>query len=362
MKKTRLVLCVSGLLSILTSCVGGQDSISVGISTGSNPSNETSSSVSSDTSNSISSVISESAQSANPSLSESQPSNSQKEDTGNFYLESWTYDNDVNYYDLKILATGTGASLKTKLFEAVKSHTTISYKPGLNEAYKTTDVWEDGTVWDMYGDFKFSLSGNACGNYKNEGDCWNKEHSMPKSWFNDASPMYSDIYHLFPTDGKINGMRSNYPYGQVGSASYTYVTKNASKTGLTLTNKLGGSSYPGYTGKVFEPDDIYKGDFARVYFYMVTAYEDKVKSWSTKDTNLGGTTYPGLNGWSTELLLQWSILDPVSEKEINRTEAAFQIQHNRNPYIDNKDFACRVFGTYNDTTKNMCKDVLDKYK
>ncbi len=276
--------------------------------------------------------------------------------------DGWIYENKDNYYNLNALADISGSELKTKLFNQITKHTTISYKGGLNEAYRTTDLRSDGTLWDMYGDFSFSLDGNACGNYKKEGDCWNKEHSMPKSWFADATPMYSDIYHLFPTDGKINGMRSNNPFGEVGTASYTYVSKNSSKTGLTITNKLGKSSFPGYSGTVFEPDDIYKGDFARAYFYMVTAYEDRVAGWQSSNTNLGGTKYPGLNGWSTEMLLKWSIEDPISQKEIDRTNAAYKIQKNRNPYIDNHALACRVFGPYNENTKNMCKSVLEGIK
>lgn len=276
--------------------------------------------------------------------------------------EGWIYDNKDNYYNLNALANISGSELKTKLFNQVASHTTISYKGGLNEAYRTTDLRADGTVWDMYGDFMFSLDGNACGNYSKEGDCWNKEHSMPKSWFNDASPMYSDIYHLFPTDGKVNGMRGNLPFGEVGNANYTFVSKNASKTGLTVTNKRGTSNFPGYSGTVFEPDDMYKGDFARAYFYMVTAYEDRVSSWQSSNTNLGGTKYPGLNSWSTEMLLKWSIEDPISQKEIDRTNAAYKIQKNRNPYIDNHALACRVFGPYNENTKNMCRSVLEDTK
>lgn len=276
--------------------------------------------------------------------------------------DEWIYDNKDNYYNLNALANLSGSSLKTKLFSQITSHTTISYKGGLNEAYRTTDLRADGTVWDMYGDFRFSLDGNACGNYKNEGDCWNKEHSMPKSWFGDASPMYSDIYHLFPTDGKVNGMRGNLPFGEVGTANYTYVSKNASQTGLTITSKRGTSNIPGYSGTVFEPDDMYKGDFARAYFYMVTAYEDRVSSWQSSNTNLGGTKYPGLNSWSTEMLLKWSIEDPISQKEIDRTNAAYKEQGNRNPYIDNHALACRVFGPYNENTKNMCRAVLEDTK
>lgn len=356
MKKFNAIFMVAGLLATLVSC---DENLSV--------SNMASPSI-----DEISISIDESSVQPSMSIQESTSvealtsvinpaSNISELDDRDDYAKSWIYNNNSNYYDYNKLAVGVGAALKTKLYNEVSEHTTVSYKEGLTSAYKTTDTWEDGTIWDMYGDFKFSLSGQACGNYKKEGDCWNKEHSMPKSWFNDASPMYSDIYHLFPTDGYVNNRRSNYPYGEVGNATYSYVTQNSAQTGLTLTNKLGPSSYPGYSDVVFEPDDMYKGDFARAYFYMVTAYENKVKSWKTGSTNLGGTTYPGLNGWSTELLLKWSLEDPISEKEIKRTEEAFKIQHNRNPYIDNSDFACRVFGPYNSTTEALCKSVLDKY-
>lgn len=263
----------------------------------------------------------------------------------------WTYDNKDNYYNYDDLNRSEGKELKTKLFKTIGTHTEIGYK-SLATVYRDSDARSDGTVWDIYGDFSYSFS--DVGNYKNEGDTWNKEHSMPKSWFKDAKPMYSDAFHIYPSDGKINGYRSNHPYGEVGSATYTYITKNQAKTGITLTNKLGKSSISGYSGTVFEPGDIYKGDFARSYFYMVTAYEDKVASWQTGNTNLGGTSYPGLNVWSLEMMLRWSLEDPVSQKEIDRNNAIYGHQHNRNPYIDNDSLACSVFGNYNSNTKQLC--------
>lgn len=335
-----------------------QSSASISPIDTSEPSNTTSTQMPSN----ISTSIEASDKTSLVSASNSEVSSSSEDIPPKPIKDNWIYDNKDNYYDVDAIDKLTGADLKTKLFETISNHVTISYKTGLTEAYNTTDLRPDGTVWDMYGDFNFSLSGNACGNYKNEGDCWNKEHSMPKSWFNDQSPMYSDIYHLFPTDGKINGMRSNYPYGEVGQVSYIYETKNANRTGLTLINKLGTSSYPGYSGRVFEPDDMYKGDFARAYFYMVTAYENRVASWKTGDTNLGGTSYPGLNSWSTEMLVKWSLEDPISQKEINRTNAAYLIQKNRNPYIDNTNLVCKVFGPYNDVTKSLCRSALEEVK
>ncbi len=103
---------------------------------------------------------------------------------------------------------------------------------------------------------------DQCGNYGGEGDCYNREHSWPKSWSDEDAPMYSDLFHLYPTDGYVNGRRSNYPFGDVGSASWT--SMNGSK--------VGSCSYPGYSGTVFEPIYEYKGDFARSYFYMTVRY------------------------------------------------------------------------------------------
>lgn len=103
-----------------------------------------------------------------------------------------------------------GQALKTALYGIIKEHGELGYGE-LWEAFKSTDAREDGKVWDMYSgitNYNFVTSGS---NYKKEGDCYNREHSMPKSWFNDETPMYTDLVHLVPTDGYVNGKRANYP-------------------------------------------------------------------------------------------------------------------------------------------------------
>lgn len=266
------------------------------------------------------------------------------------YENDWTYSDYKSYYtNYESLGTDSGSTLKTKLKNKISSHTTLSYA-NLWTAYKTTDINPStNKIWDMYSSTSsFTYSTNQCGTYSGENSCYNREHSMPKSWFNDASPMYTDLMHIVPTDGYVNGRRSNYPFGEVDVNNATYASNNN-------TSLLGANTYSGSGGgTAFEPSDEYKGDFARIYFYMVTAYEDQVSTWTSSNTNLGGTSYPGLNSWSTEMLLKWSIEDPVSEKEINRNAAVYSLQRNRNPYVDNKGFACRVFGPYNETTKSLC--------
>lgn len=226
-----------------------------------------------------------------------------------------------------------GAELKTALSQIIYDRTERTYK-NLWEDFKTTDVRPDGKVWDMYsGITNFTFGTDQAGNYKKEGDAYNREHSFPKSWFGaskkEIPPMYTDLFHLYPTDGYVNGMRSNYPFGETNGEDYK------SQGGFS---KLGACTWPGYTGKVFEPNDEYKGDFARTYFYMVTCYEEKLPDWyknnAESQPTLDGKTYPGLSAWQLEMLMKWAAQDPVSEKETNRNNAVYGIQNNRNPFID----------------------------
>ncbi len=227
----------------------------------------------------------------------------------------------------------TGAGLKTALFKKISNHTALSYD-ALWNAYKTTDVRADGTIWDMYSDIThYNPSKDHGGSYGKEGDMFNREHSFPKSWFSNATPMYTDLFHLYPTDGYVNGRRSNYPFGETNSPTYT------SHGGFS---KLGPSSVSGYSGTVFEPNDEYKGDFARTYFYMATAYEDKIAGWSSP--MLSKNSYPAYANWALTMLLRWAHEDPVSQKEIDRNNAVYTIQHNRNPYIDYPGLEQYVWG------------------
>ena len=223
----------------------------------------------------------------------------------------------------------TGEALKTAMCGIIYNRTEKSYDY-LWTAFKTTDVRSDGKIWDMYSNITNYTPVTSGSSYSKEGDCYNREHSWPQSWFNSNTPMYTDLHHIYPTDGFVNGKRSNYPFGETNGDEYKS-TNNFSK--------LGTCTYPGYTGTVFEPADEYKGDFARTYFYMVTCYEEKLADWYAGNADgiratIDGSTYPGLQEWQLNMLMEWAKNDPVSEKETARNEAVYAIQKNRNPFID----------------------------
>jgi chitodextrinase len=143
--------------------------------------------------------------------------------------------------------------------------------------------------------------------------------------------MVSDAHFITPTDGKVNGQRSNYPHGMV--ASPTWTSLNGSK--------LGASTTAGYSGTVFEPIDEFKGDIARMYFYFATRYE----------TTVSGYTYAMFNGTSNQvfttaflnMLLTWNAQDPVNAREIARNNAIYGTQNNRNPYIDHPEYVQAIW-------------------
>lgn len=230
-----------------------------------------------------------------------------------------------------------GSALKTAMSDIIVDHKTLGYDR-LWDAYYDTDLRSDGKIWDMYSSTtNFEFGEEQCGNYQAEGDCYNREHSMPKSWFNDASPMYSDLMHIVPTDGYVNNRRGNYPFGETNRPTYTSNDD---------FSKLGPSSVSGYSGIVFEPNDEYKGDFARIYFYMATCYEDRISSWHSD--MLSGNKYPAFTTWALNMLLRWAAEDPVSQKEIDRNNAVYEWQGNRNPYVDYPELEQYVWGDKQD--------------
>ncbi|MCC6402028.1 MAG: endonuclease [Flavobacteriales bacterium] len=237
------------------------------------------------------------------------------------------------YYDA---AQGlSGSALRNALADIIDGHTVLS-NADLWNAFETTDDRPDGFVWDIYSDvpggtppYLYSFGTDQCGTYNSEGDCYNREHTMPQSWFGSGAPMDTDLHHILPTDGWVNQQRGNLPYGEVGATDWT---------GQNGT-RVGESNWPGYTGTVCEPIDAYKGDAARIYFYMMTRYVGQVGGWSSPMLQAGD-----LSPWAESLLLSWHTADPVSTKEVDRNNAIYALQGNRNPFIDNPAWASSLWG------------------
>lgn len=279
-------------------------------------------------------------------------------------------------------ATGNGYALKTQLKTIITNgHADNGYNNGLNVAYQTTDndsfYENDNSVLDMYSEnptssdpYNFNhdtnggtAPGQACGNYTIESDCYNKEHIFPQGFFNKQNPMRGDIHHVVPTDGRVNGFRSNFPFGEVGAnlisqSNISNPTQNGSKLGNCIS--------PGYSGTAFEPIDEFKGDIARMLLYFATRYEDEVtsSSWdphTAANNPLNGTNNQVYETWYIQLLNKWHTQDPVSQREIFRNNEAYNYQGNRNPFIDHPEYVANIWSAVLSAENNILLESISVY-
>ena len=250
----------------------------------------------------------------------------------------------------------SGKSLFDAVHDVAKvGYSSLGYK-GLWTAYKTTDLRANGKIWDMYSDCSWTYSSDQCGSYSNECDCYNREHSIPKSWFGGSeSQPGCDIFHIVPTDGYVNNKRSSYAFGEVSSASYTF---DGAKLGSAKNIMIiGGNTIAGNegasvscSGTVFEPRDEYKGDFARGYFgTMIKWANGDYQAFTSGDgSKIFSSNYStgafGLTKYGVALLMKWHRQDPVSQKEVDRNNGIQETQGNRNPFIDYPYLAEYIWG------------------
>ena len=246
-------------------------------------------------------------------------------------------------------ATGTGYVLKTQLHNIINDHFDRGYA-GLYTTYTTSDkdfyYENNGTLLDMYTEnptgpeceFVYGINqddgtlGNA------ECERYNREHLIPQSVFGSGiQPMFSDAHFVVPSDKYVNAQRGDFPFSKVSIANSTY--SNDSKKGPNLNSGYSA----GYSGTVFEPIDEFKGDIARMLLYFATRYEDLVAGWSF--TMFNNTSNQVFTSQAINVLLTWSNNDPVSPREIDRNNAIYARQNNRNPFIDHPEYAMQIWGS-----------------
>lgn len=259
----------------------------------------------------------------------------------------------------------SGYALKSKVHDIISEKNINWHYGDLTNYYNQTDLdkyYDHGAanttiLLDMYSEIPAGpdvyeyTTANIIGSASAEGQGWNREHMMPQSTFYSNYPMYSDLFFVVPTDARINQLRSNYPYG---------ISNSTIHHTFTNTSKIANSAIPGwsYTGRVYEPINEFKGDVARSLLYFAVRYEGKLGTFNfnnntnpASDTNpLDGTEERSFDPAYLAMLLQWHAQDPVSQREIDRNNAVYAIQKNRNPFIDNPSWVNAIWGQTPDAT------------
>jgi endonuclease I len=232
----------------------------------------------------------------------------------------------------------TKGLLKEQLQPLLFNHTVISYSADWDALGKVDrDLNTKCTapqIPDIYSANCWNVAKGTkgeCGNYKKEGDCWNREHGWPKSWwggFSKGQGAQTDLHELWASDGYVNNLRGNLPLGEVSTPTYT--SSNGAKIGPCTSDNAP-------PGDCFEIGDEFKGDIARSYFYLATTYMGK---WSCCDT-------PGVNGshikpWMEAVLRKWHDKDPPTDLEMKFNNDIFAIQKNRSPFIDHPEWVAMI--------------------
>lgn len=224
-----------------------------------------------------------------------------------------------------------GAELKTAIHDIIKKANVLSYGSGKGHTwwgFWSTDRNENGYFIDRYSAEKEWVKSTSQGAV---GAGMNIEHSFPKSWWGGAkNQAYEDLYNLMPCESRINSTKSNYPMGKVVSGD--------KGNGWTKVGKgTDGNWY-------WEPADPWKGDFARGYMYMATAYQNYNWNGERALQILQQGAYPTLKEWAYTLYIQWAKADKPNALEIKRNNDVAKIQGNRNPYVDFPNLMEYVWG------------------
>lgn len=240
-------------------------------------------------------------------------------------------------------------ALKLALKSIISNHKQLDYSSGLPAAYRQVYYNDSNStyVYDMFSYDQYTYSSSK----------WNREHVIPNSWWGGVrNKAYSDVFSVIPAEATANNRKSNYPIGEVNNVTWT---NDCIKVGNPVSGQGGSYNY------VFEPADEYKGDFARIYFYVATCYSDiEWGSRSTVTSEIEREDWPTLHSWLYQLLLKWHNADPVSEKEIEINNAAESVQGNRNPFIDYPILADYIWGrdtleTFNLTSATLYSHTTD---
>lgn len=226
------------------------------------------------------------------------------------------------------------AELKAALHDIIRMASVLDYGKGEGATwggFYVTDRTADNYCIDRYSSNRrqFSVANAAPSGM-------NIEHSFAKSWWVGGESMqaYFDLFNLMPSDSEANSRKSNYAMGEVTQENWT----NGSL-------KIGKGENVG--NNIWEPEDKWKGDFARTYMYMVTCYADY--TWRSNGLDqLDNNQWPTFNDWTRQLMLEWARQDPVDEIERERNNAVYEIQGNRNPFVDFPNLCEYVWGDSTD--------------
>ena len=230
-----------------------------------------------------------------------------------------------NYYN-SIDTSLRGDDFRDKLANLITTtHTTYTVYNGgsslaLNNVFDKTDKNPNGSGMVLF------YTGTVVSSFSSSGA--NREHVWPKNGgkaFSAESECGSDAHHLRPCDQTLNSSRGSLSYGEVTDS----VVKQG---GSTSYGKLCYRS-----GSFFYPGEGYRGATARILMYVQTRWGNKFNLQFVDGAGHSKT----IGDFKT--LMKWHLEELPTQEEINRNQAVYEIQGNRNPFIDHPEYAAYIY-------------------
>ncbi len=159
----------------------------------------------------------------------------------------------------------------------------------------------------------------------------NTEHTYPQAKGASQEPARADMHHLFPTRVDINQVRDNFPFAEIpDNVTERWFYLNQFRNTIPTSNI---DAYSEFRNGAFEPPETHKGDVARAMFYFYTIYRDEALA-----------ADPNFFANQLQTLCNWHYLDPVDEKEWNRTWQIAHFQDGKaNPFVLDCTLAKRLY-------------------
>lgn len=272
------------------------------------------------------------------------------------------YYNDPELYYQGIDPSLTGEDLVEALSTLTSTGFTTHSYSSLPSIYQYSDSSGGGMQMVYTGTVKSFTAGSMPGST-------NKEHVWPASWYGTgdreegAGSPGADAHNVWPAASDLNSKRGSCAFDELdfssawkckefGTYDYGDSSDNNSFVWSTAFNNSNGQN-----DDVMYPSEGHRGAIARILMYVATRYHND-------------TRYPvALHDQATTLkigrigklstLLKWHYLEPPTEWEINRNnEVAIRWHHNRNPFIDNPEYATLIYQYLPEPDENAPTDEV----
>jgi len=246
----------------------------------------------------------------------------------------------------------SAATFVTDLHNLISPHTSIfysNYASTMINLFVVRDTFVTGAVtFDKVLNCVYSGETKLYNNpFDWTGTGYSREHTYAHSWMpsfmnnNPEKPEYNDQHNLYPTrQVNVNELRCNYPFGEVVTV----------ETGWPVLNPQGVLGLDANGNRVYEPKEEHKGRVARTLMYMAVCYTEGANIFSFNRPN--GLQCSGFQidyPQNQYLMKQWHFEHPPTGWDIARNDFLDSLQNNRNPFVDQPDYAC--FIDFSDLTK-----------